>query len=271
MTRLSRTLIGIGALLLAALYFLPLWSIQLFAPQYPEGLGMHIRLTSVVGDRPNDLQTINQLNHYIGMKPIDAAGIPELRYFPIIVAVLIALGALAALLGNRRIVIAWLAGLAAFGAAGLVDFWRWSYDYGHNLDFEHAVIKVPGMTYQPPIIGTKQLLNFSASSWPAAGAYVALIVFAIGVIALVIPPVVAARAQRGIPGGRVEGTLISQVSQIPQRTTKSENALVKEAFPLFSQRHQRFFSVISVPADDALQGCPPRTAREDPSSLRPRG
>src|SRR4029079_19799262 len=68
MSRLSRTLTALGALLLLALYIVPLWSIQLFAPQYPEGLGMSIRLTTVVGDRPNDLQTINQLNHYIGMK-----------------------------------------------------------------------------------------------------------------------------------------------------------------------------------------------------------
>ena len=180
-------LTAVGALLLVALYVVPLWSIQLFAPQYPEGLGMHIRLTTVAGDRPNDLQTINQLNHYIGMKAIDPASIPELRYFPIVVAVLIALGLLAALLGNRRLVVAWLAGLAAFGAAGLVDFWRWSYDYGHNLDFEHAVIKVPGMTYQPPIFGTKQLLNFSASSWPSIGAYIALAAFLLGIAALVIP------------------------------------------------------------------------------------
>lgn len=184
-TKLSRALCGIGALLLIGLYFLPLWSIQLFAPQYPEGLGMRIRLTTVVGDRPTDLQTINQLNHYIGMRPIEPTGIPELRYFPIVVGVLIALGATAALLGKRRLVIGWLAALASFGAAGLVDFWRWSYDYGHNLDFEHAVIKVPGMTYQPPLIGTKQLLNFTATSLPAAGAWIALVAFTFGVVALV--------------------------------------------------------------------------------------
>ena len=183
-TKLSRILCGIGALLLVALYVLPLWSIQLFAPQYPEGLGMRIRLTTVTGARPTDLGTINQLNHYIGMRPIEPGAIPELRYFPIIAGVLVALGLAAALIGKRRIVIAWLAGLASFGAAGLVDFWRWSYDFGHNLDVEHAVIKVPGMTYQPPIIGTKQLLNFSASSWPDAGAWLALAAFALGALAL---------------------------------------------------------------------------------------
>ena len=185
-TKLSRLLCGLGALLLLALYVVPLWTIQLFAPQYPEGLGMRIRLTTVVGARETDLGTINQLNHYIGMKAIEPGAIPELRYFPIIVGVLIALGLAAAVFGKRRLLIAWLVGLASFGAAGLIDFWRWSYDYGHNLDFEHAVIKVPGMTYQPPIIGTKQLLNFTASSWPAAGAWIAVVAFGLGVIALTL-------------------------------------------------------------------------------------
>jgi copper chaperone NosL len=177
---------GIGALLLAALYALPLWSIQLFAPQYPEGLGMTVRLSTITGARPSDLDTINELNHYIGMKPIEPGAVTELRYFPYIVGVLIVLGVAAALFGKRKLVVAWLTGVALFGAAGLADFWRWAYDYGHNIDTEHAIIKIPGMTYQPPIIGTKQLLNFTAASWPALGAYVALIAFALGVVALVL-------------------------------------------------------------------------------------
>ena len=185
-TKLPRLLCGAGALLLIALYVVPLWTIQLFAPQYPEGLGMRIHLTTVVGGRPTDLSTINQLNHYIGMRVIEPDAIPELRYFPFIVGALIALGLLAALVGKRGLVIAWLGGLAAFGAAGLADFWRWAYDYGHNLDFEHAVIKVPGMSYQPPIIGSKQLLNFTASSWPATGAWLALGAFLLGVLALTL-------------------------------------------------------------------------------------
>jgi nitrous oxidase accessory protein len=183
-TRLSRILTGIGALLLAALQAAPLWTIQLFAPQYPEGLGMTIRLTTIEGNRPNDLDTINQLNHYIGMKAIEPGAIPELRYFPLVVAVLMVLGLTAAVLGKRRVVMAWLGGLALFGAAGLADFWRWAYDYGHHIDVEHAIIKIPGMTYQPPLIGTKQLLNFTATSWPASGAWLALAAFALGVIAL---------------------------------------------------------------------------------------
>jgi copper chaperone NosL len=63
----------------------------------------------------------------------------------------------------------WLALFVLVAIAGLADFYRWGYDYGHNLDLEHASIKIPGMAYQPPLIGRKQLLNITASSWPALG------------------------------------------------------------------------------------------------------
>jgi copper chaperone NosL len=61
-----------------------------------------------------------------------------------------------------------LAGLSLAGAAGMADFWKWEYDYGHVLD-PTAAIKVPGMTYQPPLIGEAKLLNFLSTSWPATG------------------------------------------------------------------------------------------------------
>jgi copper chaperone NosL len=42
------------------------------------------------------------------------------------------------------------------------------------------------MTYQPPLIGTKQLLNFTASSWPDVGGVLAGVAFVLGLAALVI-------------------------------------------------------------------------------------
>ena len=163
---------------------LPIWSIGLRAPQYPEGLGMVIRINTVTGARPTDLANINELNHYIGMKTIDPAAIPELQYMPWIVAALVVFGLVAAATGRRRITSAWLCGIGLFAFVGLVDFWRWTYDFGHNLDTEHAIIKVPGMVYQPPIIGTRQMLNFTATSWPASGTWLAVIAVALGLVAL---------------------------------------------------------------------------------------
>ncbi|MEO7217310.1 MAG: hypothetical protein ABI026_03885, partial [Gemmatimonadaceae bacterium] len=126
------------------------------------------------------------LNHYIGMKHITPSAIPELRYMPWIVGALIVFGLIAAIVGRRKLLIAWLATFLVAGVAGLADFWRWEYDYGHNIDFEHAIIKIPGMNYQPPLIGVKQLLNFTAVSWPDIGAWIALSAVGLVVIALIV-------------------------------------------------------------------------------------
>lgn len=161
---------SLGALCLLGLFAFPMWSISLEAPQYPKGseLGILIHINKVEGTRPNDLDNINNLNHYIGMKRIEQDAIPELKYMPIIVLVLVGLGLLIAAIGKRWMIIIWLALLTSAGSLGLYDFWLWEYDYGHNLD-PHAIIKIEGMSYQPPLIGTQQLSNFSASSWPSLG------------------------------------------------------------------------------------------------------
>ena len=57
-----------------------------------------------------------------------------------------------------------------FVVLAAIDFYRWNYEYGHNLD-PNAAIKVPGMAYQPPLIGYKQLLNFGAYSIPDTGGW----------------------------------------------------------------------------------------------------
>ncbi len=186
MPRSARTTLLVAVLLLGALFITPLWSVRLVAPQYPEGLGMLIRLNTVVGMKEHDLRNINSLNRYIGMKAIEPDAIPELRYMPWIAAGLIAAGILVAASGRRRLLVTWTAGFALLGAAGLFDFWRWSYDYGHNLDMEKAIIVVPGMTYQPPLIGTKQLLNFTATSLPAAGGLLAGVSLALAIAAIVL-------------------------------------------------------------------------------------
>lgn len=181
---LARALVAIAALLLGTLYVLPLWHIALGAPQYPEGLGLVIRINTITGQKPNDLNSINGLNHYIGMRPIEPDAIPELQWMPWILGGLIAFALVVAIVGRRKLLWGWLGTLVALGAAGLYDFWRWGYDYGHNLDEATAIIKVPGMTYSPPVLGTKQLLNFTATSLPAIGGWLAAVAFALGLAAL---------------------------------------------------------------------------------------
>lgn len=179
MLRSSRVLIATASILLGLVFVFPLWRIDLKAPQYPEGLGLLIKISDITGVKPYDLQNINGLNHYIGMKAIEPDSIPELRFMPMFVAVMIAAGLLVAGTGNRALLYIWVGVFLIGSVAGLVDFWLWSYDYGHNLD-PTAAIKVPGMTYQPPLIGSKKLLNFVATSWPGLGGLAAMVSVGIG-------------------------------------------------------------------------------------------
>ncbi|MBS1538730.1 MAG: hypothetical protein JST20_13410 [Bacteroidetes bacterium] len=185
MGKLSRILVAIGSISLMLMFFFPIWSINLEAPQFPEGIGLRIHLNTIKGEKPNDVASINNLNHYIGMKQIIPESIPELKFMPYIIIGLIGFGLLSSIIGKKSILAIWLVLFIGLGIAGMVDFYNWEYDYGHNLD-PHAIIKIEGMNYQPPLVGTKQLLNFTAHSMPDVGAYSALFAIGIGMTALFI-------------------------------------------------------------------------------------
>jgi copper chaperone NosL len=171
-----RILVAVAALALGAAYVLPLWEIQLWAPQYPEGLNMKIWLNRISGD----YEVINGINHYIGMRAIKAEMFPEFQILPWLTAGMIAVGLITAITGRRGWLKTFALVLCVSGALGLADYYRWGYDYGHNLD-PRAAINVPGMSYQPPLFGYKNLLNFVAYSGPDYGGWVFIAVGAVAV------------------------------------------------------------------------------------------
>lgn len=162
-----RSLTFLSALLLVMVLFFPIWKIELTAPQYPEGLSLQI----FAGKLGGDVDIINGLNHYIGMRTLHANDFIEfilLPYFIIFFAVLVFVTAIS----NRKSMLYFTTVLfVVFCIAAMFDFWRWEYDYGHNLNAE-APIRVPGMAYQPPLLGYKQLLNFGAFSIPDIGGWI---------------------------------------------------------------------------------------------------
>ena len=176
----SRIAVAVSALLLVSAYFVPLWQILMWAPQYPEGLTMKIWINNITGD----VRIISALNHYIGMRHIEVSMFPEFGYMIYIVAAVIVIGLITALMNKRMMLIVYSLILFGCGIAALIDFYLWGYDYGHNLD-PTAPIIVPGMSYQPPLIGTKQLLNFTAFSGPAIGGWIFMVsgILAIGALA----------------------------------------------------------------------------------------
>ena len=163
----SRILLAVASLTLISAYFIPLWQILMWAPQYPEGLEMKIWINTLTGD----VRTISALNHYIGMKTIEVSMFPEFGYMIYIVAGIIAMGLITSLVGKRFMLISFFGVMIATALSALIDFYMWGYDYGHNLSPD-APIKIEGMSYQPPLIGTKILLNFTAFSGPDVGGWI---------------------------------------------------------------------------------------------------
>lgn len=167
-SKTPRIWMSLAILSLIGVFFFPLWQITLDAAQFPEGLRMDIWINKISGSSKNIIQNVNILNHYIGMQYIEPDSIKELKYFPYVNIGLIVLGALAFIINKKWFYLVWVILVAILGALGIYDFYLWLYDYGHNLD-PMAPIKIPGMTYMPPLLGEKDLLNFYVTSYPAIG------------------------------------------------------------------------------------------------------
>jgi copper chaperone NosL len=162
-----RVTLAMCAIALLSVLVLPIWQIQLQAPQYPEGLVLLIYANKLAGS----VDIINGLNHYIGMKTLHADDFVEFSVLRYIIAAYALLFIVTAIAGKRKLLYTTFIAFVIFGIVAMVDFWKWEYNYGHNLDPD-AAIKVPGMAYQPPLIGYKQLLNFGAYSIPDAGGWI---------------------------------------------------------------------------------------------------
>lgn len=176
----SRVLTLISVFGIVAAIFYPIWRIELAAPQYPEGLYLSIWADKLAGD----VNIINGLNHYIGMATLHADEFVEFTVLPYILWGFAIVGLVTAVLNKKKLFYAYFWTFLLFAVVAMIDFWRWEYNYGHNLD-PQAPIQVPGMAYQPPLIGYKQLLNFGAYSIPDKGGwslFVSGILLMIGVL-----------------------------------------------------------------------------------------
>ena len=171
--KLSKIIMLIGALAMLGLFIFPLWGITLEAPQYPTPLSMDIYINRFEDFRENDIQNINLMNHYVGMANIPET-IPEFTIFPIVIIAMSIAGVIIALFGNYKWYLGWFILMLLLAIAGMIDFYIWEYNYGHNLD-PMAIMKFTDedgnlMGFQPPFFGSKTILNFVAHSYPGLGA-----------------------------------------------------------------------------------------------------
>ncbi len=158
-------LAGIAALVIGA--FLPLWRIQLVAPQYQEGLTLEMYTYKIVaGHQGNDLQEINTLNHYIGMKPIAEADFLEMQWIPFAIGAFVLLGLRAVVIGRITTVLDLSVLFCYFSLFSLGSFAYRLYTYGHQLDPKAPMTIEP---FMPVLIGRQQIANFVQTSLPLWG------------------------------------------------------------------------------------------------------
>lgn len=170
----------VGSAMLLGLFLFPLWSITLEAPQYPDGIGMYIHLDGLQGHEKHDIQNIDGLNHYIGMQKLPKPHeMWEFSVFPLVVGGMAVLGMLIGIFGWLKKIsyqwfLGWLILMTILGVLGIFDFNAWMTDYGTNLD-PNAIMKMTDeegnpLSYKPPLFGSRDILNFTAHSYPATGA-----------------------------------------------------------------------------------------------------
>jgi len=156
----------------------PLWHMHMKAPQYPEGLDLEIYAYTVSGD----VAEVNTLNHYIGMAKIDRAALSDLDWIPFALGALALLALRVSAVGDLRSLIDLLVLFGYFSVFSMTRFFYKLYVFGHNLN-PKAPFKMDPFT--PPVLGTKQIANFTASSYPGGGTFW-IGIFALGIVALVV-------------------------------------------------------------------------------------
>jgi copper chaperone NosL len=175
-TNAERRWIVVAALVLLPVFFLPvlpIWHMKLWAPQYREGLTLSIYTNTIQGD----LQKINTLNHYVGMKQITPDDFTEFTYMPQALTALGVCALLAALFNRRWIaILGWLV-FTGFAVVMFYDYALWLYHYGHDLD-PRAAITLEAFT--PPLIGYAKMANFKVLSVPGVGTILLGFAWALG-------------------------------------------------------------------------------------------
>jgi hypothetical protein len=165
----SRVLLLVGVILLMASYWAPLWQIKLVAPQYEEGLTLDIHSWRIVaGNNGNDIKEINNLNHYIGMKPLHQADFFEMRWMPFLIGGFVIYTLRAAVFGMMRYVVDLFALFSYFGAFSLGSLVYRMWQYGHELDPKAPMTIEP---FTPVIFGSQKIANFTQSSLPQLATY----------------------------------------------------------------------------------------------------
>ncbi|MBT4125483.1 MAG: cytochrome C [Chloroflexi bacterium] len=164
-----------AAVVLFVSTFFPYWHMDMEAPQYPRGLEMTVFVNHVEGD----VQEVDTLNHYIGMRPLSEAGELERSLAVIAIGALVMLVVAAIFIHNPcALLLTWP--VILYPGIFLLDLWYWMQNFGMNLD-DSAPLSSIIEPFVPPLIGEGKIAQFTTYAswesglWMSAGASVLII------------------------------------------------------------------------------------------------
>jgi hypothetical protein len=165
---LPTVFLGLAALCLLISIFQPYWHMTLLAPQYPGGLQVQVYVNRMTGD----VEEIDGLNHYIGMRPLGEAAQLE-RSLSIAAIAVLALLVVGAIVVHTK----WAALLSLpallYPALFLGDMYFWMRNFGLNLD-PTAPLSNAIKPFVPPILGEGLVGQFKTVAGVDSGFYLAL-------------------------------------------------------------------------------------------------
>lgn len=207
---LPSALLMLAALLLMISMFVPYWSMTMEAPQYPEGLTVKVYVNQLEGD----MREIDELNHYLGMPPLDEGGQFE-RTISVYAILMLGLLLIAGVFIHNQ----WAGILAApvigYPLVFLADLWYILYQYGHSIDPNSALGGAID-PFTPPLFGRGVVGQFATVARPEIGLFLVVAAVIVVLVGLwfhraAYKPIVEAR-KRVENGDRAESPTVKAVA-----------------------------------------------------------
>lgn len=157
---LPTLILGLAAFLLLISIFLPYWQLTLMAPQYPQGLKMEAYVNHVAGD----VDEIDGLNHYIGMRSLKEAAELERSLSILMIGALVLL-IIGSIYTHSPFALFFTVPAILYPVLFLGDLYFWMHDFGMHLD-PHAPLSNAVKPFVPPLIGEGFVGQFKTiASW----------------------------------------------------------------------------------------------------------
>lgn len=186
--RLPTSLFMAAMLALLLSLFFPYWVLHLKAPQFPHGLKVTAYVNRLEGrvdpvTNSNDLEQLDELNHYVGMASLDDGA--EFERTIAVATIVVFAGLLgAAVYVNSRYVLLMVLPAVLFPLAFLIDLQYWLWRYGHSLDPRAPLAGAVG-EFTPHLFGPSSIAQFKTMALPGIGLILAVVASILSIIGLV--------------------------------------------------------------------------------------